>query len=203
MANCIFGTQRADASERSGYDLVNLKNISGEQGKKYLAELVEATVTHYPGTTMLLVSGEPAEVAKAATILDLVDNSEQYVIQALLPVSAARNMPSNDQIASKLHPSLTRGISVGDFSNPPSKDASTRAIIDIHKDSVVAIAPAKLLERIVSAVAPLPRQDATMAQDSPKTQEEPQASAKPRIGGSFETNEAKFLLAANSAAKPA
>jgi hypothetical protein len=86
MANCIFGAQRANASERSGYDLVNLKNISGEQGKMYLAELVEATVTHYPGTTMLLVSGKGGEVAKAAIILDLVDSPEQYIIQAILPV---------------------------------------------------------------------------------------------------------------------
>jgi len=201
MGNSLFAAQRADASEGPGYELVKLKNISVERGKKYLAQLVATTVTHYPNTLTLLVSGEPAEVAKAVIILDLVDSPEQFVIKEILPVSAARNMPSNDQIASKLHPSLTRGISIGSFSNPPSKDASTRAIIDIHNDAVVAIAPAKLLERIVSVVGPLPRQGAVKAQDKPKAQEKPQASVKRKVSGLLEPNEAKFLLAANGAVK--
>jgi len=201
MGNSLFAAQRADASEGPGYELVKLKNISVERGKKYLAQLVATTVTHYPNTLTLLVSGEPAEVAKAVIILDLVDSPEQFVIKEILPVSAARNMPSNDQIASKLHPSLTRGISIGSFSNPPSKDASTRAIIDIHNDAVVAIAPAKLLERIVSVVGPLPRQGAVKAQDKPKAQEKPQASVNRKVSGLLEPNEAKFLLAANGAVK--
>ncbi|KPK43599.1 MAG: hypothetical protein AMJ65_05340 [Phycisphaerae bacterium SG8_4] len=203
MGNCLFAAQRADVSEGSRYDLINLENISGEQGKEYLAKLVAATVTHYPGTAMLLVSGEPGEVAKAAIILDLVDSQEQYVVQAILPLSAARNMPSNDQIASKLHPSLTRGVSIGSLSKAPRRDASTRAIIDIHNDAVVAIAPAELLERIVSAVGPLPRQDVVKTQETPKAQEEPKASTKQKVAGSPETNEAKFLLAANRAAEAA
>ena len=201
MANSLLATQRADASEGPGYELVKLKNISVERGKNYLAQLVATTATHYPNTLTLLVSGEPAEVAKAAIILDLVDSPEQFVIEEILPVSAARDMPSNDQIASKLHPSLTRGISIGNFSNPPCTDASTRAIIDIHKDAVIAIAPAELLERIVSAVGPLPRQDVVRSQETPKAQEKPQASAKHKVAGLLETNEAKFLLAANGAVK--
>ncbi|MBL7187808.1 MAG: hypothetical protein ISS70_15915 [Phycisphaerae bacterium] len=203
MDNSLFAAQRADASEGPGYEIVKLKNISVEQGRRYLAQLVATTVTHFPNTPTptLLVSGEPAEVAKAVIILDLVDSPEQFIIKEILPVSAARDMPSNDQIASKLHPSLTRGISIGNFSNPPSKDASTRAIIDIHNDAVVAIAPAKLLERIVSAVGPLARQDAVKAQETPKAQGTPQASAKREIAGLLEPNEAKFLLAANGAVK--
>ena len=199
MGNCLFAAQRADASEAPPYKFVALKNISVQQGRRYLAQLVAATVTDFATTPTLLVSGEPSEVAKAVIILDLVDSPEQFVIKEILPISAARNMPSNDQIASKLHPSLTRGVSIGSFSNPPSKDASTRAIIDIHNDAVVAIAPAKFLERIVSVVGPLPRQDAVKAQETPKAQEKPQASAKRKVAGLLEPNEAKFLLAANGA----
>ncbi|MHC4703250.1 MAG: secretin N-terminal domain-containing protein, partial [Planctomycetota bacterium] len=160
-----------------------------------------ADVTDYPNMSTLLISGESGEVARAQIILDLVDSPEQFVIEEILPVSAARNMPSNDQIAAKLHPSLTKGVSIGNFTNPPRKDATTRAIIDIHNNAVIAIAPAKLLERIVSVVGPSPRQDPVKTQDKPIAQEKAQAPANRTVAGLLAPNEAKFQLAADGAAK--
>jgi hypothetical protein len=198
--NCFFAVGRAGAvevPEVSGYALVELKNISLGQCKQYLAQLTKTTVTQYPRTsTVLLSSEQPHELAKAKTILDLVDSPEKLLIKEILPMSAARSMPSNDQIAAKLHPSLTRGVSIGNFSDPPRKDVGTRALIDIHNGAVIAIAPAKLLERIESIVNPLAGRSGLVKQN-----DRSQASAKRQISGLIEPAESKFVLAAGGAAK--
>jgi len=110
-----------------------------------------------------------------------VDSQEKYAIKVLLPASAVRNMPSNEQIAAKLSPSLTRGISIGSFSAPPAKQAGTKAIIDIHNDSVVAIAPVGLLDKIVSVVAQFQELGNAEVRDEPIARTTPQASARKKI----------------------
>jgi len=132
VGNCLFASEQAGASKEAGYKIFPLKHISVEQGKNYLAKVMTGTVTHFPASSALLVTAEPRELTKAKAILDLVDGPEQFVVKEILPISAARNMPSNEQIAAKFNPSLTRGISIGSFSNPPRQDADTKAIIDIH-----------------------------------------------------------------------
>jgi hypothetical protein len=198
MFTCFFSGERAGAVEVSGYALVELKNISLGQCKQYLAQLTATTVTQYPRTsTVLLSSEQPHELAKAKTILDLVDSPEQFLIKEILPITAARNMLSNDQIAAKLHPSLTRGVSIGSFSSPPrKKDVSTRALIDIHNGAVIAIAPVKLLERIESIVGPLAGRSGLAGQS-----ERSQTSAKRQVSGLIEPVESKFVFAESDAAK--
>ena len=110
-------------------------------------------------------------------------------------------MPSNDQIAAKLHPSLTRGVSIGNFSNPPRKDVSTRVLIDIHNGAVIAIAPVKLLERIESMIGSLAGLNSPDEQQTPEVQKESRASAKRQVLGSTEPVESKFVFAADGAAK--
>ncbi|UCF16562.1 MAG: hypothetical protein JSW59_03700, partial [Phycisphaerales bacterium] len=172
MGNCFCAVDRVDATEKEGYFHCKLKHISYQQAKQRLTQLVEVDATRYPGTPTVLVSSDkPSELTKAKIILDLVDSPEQFVVKEILPVSAARSMPSNDQIAAKLHPSLTRGISIGSFSDPPLKDVSSRALIDIHKNAVVAIAPIKLLERIESVVRPMAGLDENL---KPQGQKKPE-----------------------------
>ncbi|MEK7996490.1 MAG: hypothetical protein AAB403_22040, partial [Planctomycetota bacterium] len=179
-----------------------MKHISVEQGEAYLAELVTGTVTHFPGSSALLVTAQPSELAKARIILDLVDSPDQFVIKKILPISAARKMPSNAQIAAKLSPSLTKGLSIGNFSDPPSANASAKAIIDIHNDAVIAIAPAALLERIIAAIGPLPSLSSVEEPQRPKTPDQAQASSsKQKASSPNESAEAKFLLAANGPAE--
>ncbi|UCC98315.1 MAG: hypothetical protein JSW66_00175 [Phycisphaerales bacterium] len=197
VGNCIFAAEQASASEGASYKFFPLKHISVEQGEKYLGELVAGTITHFPGTSTLLVTAQPSELTRAQVILDLVDSPDQFVIQKILPLSAARKIPSNEQIAAKLSPSLTRGISIGNLSDPPSVNASAKAIIDIHHDAVIAIAPAGLLQRIVTAIEPLPNADSTKEPDTPKTPEKSRASSKQKVSVLNEPNEARFLLAAN------
>jgi len=201
VGNCLFAAEQAGASKEAGYRIFPLKHISVEQGKKYLAEVMTGTVTHFPSSSALLVTAEPYELTKAKAILDLVDGPEQFVIKAILPVSAARNMPSNEQIAAKLNPSLTRGISIGSFSNPPLKDAKTKAIIDIHNDAVIAVAPASLLEKIVFVIGQLQNSGTLKAQDMPKEQGKLESPVKRKPSVLVEPGEAKFLFTASGEVK--
>ena len=196
------------AAEQTGYKIFPLKHISVEQGKKYLSGIIKGTVTHFPSTSALLVTPEPDkltdvkyELTKAKAILDLVDRPEQYVVKAIFPVSAARNMPSNEQLALKLTNSITRGVSIGSFSNPPDKNASTKAIIDIHNDQVIAIVPVRLLDRLVSAIGQSRNSGTITAQNIPKSEDKPESPAKRKVSTSVEPSEATFLFTASGEVK--
>jgi general secretion pathway protein D len=201
--NCTFAAEQASPSGEAAhsYRIFSLKHLSVEQGEKYLAEVITGTVTHIPGTSALLVTAGKSELTKARTVLDLVDGPEHYVIKKLFPLSAVRKMPSNEQIAARLSPSLTRGVSIGNFSDPPSANASARAIIDIYNDAVIAIAPAGLLERIVAAIGQLPQTPELKEQNKPKASNSSQPPARRKVSDVTEPNGAKFLLTANSAVK--
>jgi len=201
VGNCLFASEQAGVSKEAGYKIFPLEHISVEQGKKYLAEVMTGTVTHFPASSALLVTAEPHELTKAKAILDLVDGPEKYVVKSILPVSAARKMPSNEQIAAKLNLSLTRGISIGSFSSPPHKDAKTKAIIDIHNDAVIAVAPAALLENIISIIDQAKDSGRLKAQDMPKEQGKLESQAKRKLSELIEPSEARFLFTASGEVK--
>ncbi|UCF44459.1 MAG: hypothetical protein JSV99_06005 [Planctomycetota bacterium] len=142
--------QQGETPALPRYRVFSLRHISASQGKEYLDELGIGTVSQLPGANALLVTAEPEELVKATTILELVDTGERFVIKAILSGSEAKNLPSNERIATEVGK-----ISIGTFSEPPSRAAKTRAIIDIHDDAVVAIASGEQLERIISAVEEL------------------------------------------------
>jgi general secretion pathway protein D len=200
-ANCLFAAEQTGISGQPGYIIYPLQHISVTQGKKYLAEVMTGTVTHFPASSTLLVTAGPRELTKARAVLDLVDGPEKFVVKAIFPVSAARNMPSNAQIAAKLNPSLTRGISIGSFSNPPGLNAGTRAIVDIHSDSVIAVAPEKLLDKIVYVIEQFQDSARLNAQYLPEEQNKPELPPAPKVSKPIEPGEARFLLTANDSVK--
>jgi len=195
--NCLFAAEPTGVSKEAGYIIYPLKYISVEQGKKYLTGIMTGTVTHFPGSSSLLITAEPRELNKAKAILDLVDGPEQFVVKAILPVSAARNMPSNEQLAAKLTTSITRGVSIGSFSNPPDKNAHTKAIIDIHNDAVIAIAPLSLLDKINAVIVQLQSSNTLAAQEISKTRDKPEPSAKRESSRLSDRNPASFIFAAS------
>jgi type II secretory pathway component GspD/PulD (secretin) len=175
--SCLFAAEQGAASGVARYRVFSLKHISAEQGKKYLAEAGVGTVSQLPaaaawapslGREVLLVMAQPEELIKASAILELVDAEEPFYIKAIFPASEVTKFPSNEQIAAKVG-----DISIGTFSNPPSGTAKTKAIIDVHNDAVIAVAPAGQLERIISAIEQLHRSEAQALQGS-----EPNKSAK-------------------------
>jgi len=186
-------SEAAEGSRKAGsrHRVFSLKHISAEQGKKYLAEAGVGTVSQLPGVNALLVTARSEELVKASAILELVDAEELFYIKAIFPVSEVENLPSNEQVAAKIG-----DISIGTFSNPPSNTAKTRAIIDVHGDVVIAVAPVGQLERIVSAIEQLQSTEAQALQGS-----EPNKSAEMdgASGAKTETvTEAEFKRAAAS-----
>jgi type II secretory pathway component GspD/PulD (secretin) len=196
------------AADKTGYEIFPLKHISVEQGKKYLSGIITGTVTHFPATSALLVTPEPNkltdakyELTKAKAILDIVDVPEQYAVKAILPASAVRNMPSNEQLALELTNKITRGVSIGSFSNPPDKNAHTKAIIDIHNDQVIAIVPVRLLDRLISAIGQSQNSGAIAARNMSKSQDKSESPAKRMVSTSVEPSEAAFLFTASDSVK--
>ena len=149
-AGFSFAAENGRNSQPVQYKIFTLKHISAELGKKYLAEMGIGTVSQLPGTSTILVTAQSGELTKAAAILKLVDAGEEFAIKAICPASEADNLPSNEQVAAKVG-----GISIGTFLSPPEDQAPVKAIIDVHNDFVVAIAPAGLLEKIISAIEPM------------------------------------------------
>jgi type II secretory pathway component GspD/PulD (secretin) len=146
----VFAAEKQEAPVLPRYRVFSLRHISAERGKEYLAELEIGTVSQLPGAKALLVTAEPEELLKASVILGLVDAEEYFVIKAILPGSEAKKLPSNEQIAAKVGK-----ISIGTFSEPPSRATGAKAIIDMHNGAIVALAPAEQLERIINAVEQL------------------------------------------------
>ncbi|MGD8499633.1 MAG: hypothetical protein PVJ86_03245, partial [Phycisphaerales bacterium] len=190
--NGLIAAEQAGVSGGVGYEIFPLKHITVEQGKTYLAKVVTGTVTHFPGSSALLVTAEPRKLARAKAVLDLVDGSDQYVVKEVLPVSAVRNIPSNEQIGAKLG-----DIAIGDFSNPPGTNMATRAIIDVHDDAVVVIAPVSALEKIVSAIGQLSNSGKPAAKTKPAMQSKVEAPAKPKVSESADPNKPRSLFPEN------
>jgi len=146
----LFATEQAGTSTPARYRVFMLRHISAEQGKKYLAEAEVGTVSQLPSPNTLLVTAQPAELIKASNILRLVDAEEEFVIKTIVPSTEVKTLPSNEQIAAEVGE-----ISIGTFLEPPPTAAKTKAIIDIHNDAVMVVAPAGQLEKIISAIEQL------------------------------------------------
>ena len=158
FSNCLLAAQEG-ASESMQYKIFPLKYIPVEQGKKYLTDVGIGTVSSFPGSSALLVTANPDELIKAMAILNLVDSQGRFEVSRISGVSVGKNFPSSEQIASKLG-----NIAIGSFTNPPAVSAKYRAMIDVHKDAVIVIAPVRKLETILSAVEELSNHENLFAQ---------------------------------------
>jgi len=148
---CLFAAEAKQTVQQSSppvrYKAFFLKHISARQGSKFLADAGISTVSQIPGSNTLLVTAKPAELIKASAILKLVDADEAYVTKAILPAHQAKELPSNDKIAAKIG-----DISIETFTGLIAGNAKARAIIDVHNNAVIVVAPAGQFERIVSAI---------------------------------------------------
>lgn len=121
-----------------------LKAQEIERARSILSVLEIETETPVSETNGLLVKGSARDLRAAAVVLDLIiDGEDSYLIESLGSLSAARGLPSNEQMARAIG-----NLALGTFSDPPGADASRRAIIDIGKDQVWAIATAEVQNEI-------------------------------------------------------
>jgi type II secretory pathway component GspD/PulD (secretin) len=149
---CGLSSAEQSSLSTMKYEFISLSHISGEQGKKYLADLRIGTISQIRGTNVLLITASPDELSKAVAILKLVDAEERFVVRSLFAASRVQALPSNERIAAIAAPGVPGGISIGSFSSPPSDVGATRAIIDVHNNMVVFVAPVRCVDTIVSAI---------------------------------------------------
>jgi hypothetical protein len=148
LSGCIHGSKRA--SRKLGlyeHRIFVLKEITPERAKALLSQLDLGTVTILRENNALSVTGSSDVQQKVHVVLDLVDTTDEDMVQVIAPVSAARSIPTNEQIARFLG-----NVTIGTFVDPPKGGRQARAIIDIHGDSVIAITPVWLRRDIVTLV---------------------------------------------------
>jgi general secretion pathway protein D len=152
------------ASGAGGFRIFTVKRISAEQGLKYLSEAGIGSVSHLSGSASLLVTGSPDDVARAKVLLDLVDVQQNFAVKVMGSSLKAEILPASESIAEKLS-----GISVGTFASPPEEKDGSGAIVDIHNGSLLIVAQASHLERVVAAVGRLlkDKKDAAGPEESP------------------------------------
>jgi hypothetical protein len=102
------------AAKAPRYRAISLKHIPAQKGKDFLSGLGIGTVSELPGANMLLVTGQPRELAKAGAILGLVDAREEFAVKTIVPSWSAQDYPLADSRIAELG-----GILVGTFANPP------------------------------------------------------------------------------------
>jgi len=162
FSNYLLAAQQG-VSEAMEFKIFPLKYISVEQGKNYLIEAgTGTTVSPFPGTAALLVTAKPDELIKVMTILNLVDCRGQFAVRRVFGASVAKNLPSAELVAAKVG-----NISIGSFFNPPAVNAKVRAIIGIHNDALVVVAPVGSLDKIISAVRQLSNLGERITQSGP------------------------------------
>lgn len=129
------------------YRVFSLKHIAAERGKEFLEQAQIGTVSQLPGANVLLVTAGQFDLLKATALLELVDSPGEFTIGQICTASEASNLPSNEAIAAKVG-----GISIGSFSDPPAGREVPKAIIDMHKESVIVIAPVESMLKILAAI---------------------------------------------------
>jgi len=188
------------ASELARYRVFSLKHITADKAQAYLAQGRIGTVSKVPGASMILVTAEPGDLLKATAIVGIIDSKQEYTIRQLGAVSVAKDIPTNDQIQAKLS-----DIVIGTFNDPPMSRNKSMAIIDIHNNSVVAIAPAEVQDKIAAVVEQL-RGSGTgnMVETAIATLD--QSTEPPKqmlIQEPHETSDVEVTLVADAAVQPA
>jgi len=125
-----------------------LRHISAKDARQRLIDLrIGRNINELPHNSVIVESDDSADLVKASSLLKLIDSEQPFVIKTILMSPDIQKLPRNDQIAAKVG-----GITIGTFREPPTSTTEPVAIVDIHNADLIAIAPAKLLDRIADAV---------------------------------------------------
>jgi hypothetical protein len=103
FSGCSHGPAPASSPATLGEQKTfDLKEIPSELAASFLVELSLGTASAVPERNAIAVSGSAGDLYRAGIVLSLVDTSEPYLIETLAPVSDARTVPTNGQIAEAL-----------------------------------------------------------------------------------------------------
>jgi general secretion pathway protein D len=166
LAHCVLAEQEAQIQAPQRTRVFSLKYVPSQKVKEYLVKLkIGDTISQLPVNNALIVTAPAPDLIKATSIVKLVDvdSEDEFVIKALAQGPDAMKRPSNQQIAQ-----LLGDISIGTFLDPPT--SAPAAILDIHNDALVLLAPKQQLNRISQAIEQLQ----TAAATDIKREEQPQ-----------------------------
>ena len=124
--------------------IFELKHNDSEQCLSLLSQLGYKNVSRIKDTNDILATGTLEQLHSLDIIIDLIDEKEDYFVENLGPASVARILPPNHQIAQ----SMEGNIRIGTFIEPPQKNGTRRAIIDIQDDKVIGIFPVAYREKL-------------------------------------------------------
>ena len=142
-----LGAEKKDSQKQSRYIIRNLRHISAQAGKMYLADIGVSTVSQLGDSNMLLITGERDERIRAAAVLELVDSETVYEIKTIASASVAQSLPSNDDIAERIG-----DILIGTFKSVPNGADKAKAVIDVYNDVVVSVAPLGVFDKIIAVI---------------------------------------------------
>ena len=143
LAADIASPNETAGSGPERYRVFPLKYISPQTAKKFLADVNIMNVSQLNDSNTLLVTARPDALLKAAALLTLADSREKYAVKVLLPASDANQMPSTEAMAAEIGK-----ISIGTFFNIPG-GTGYKAIVDIHDDMLIAVAPVAVMDKFV------------------------------------------------------
>lgn len=149
----------------------------GLEEVKYLSYSPESNIL----SNILVARGTPEQLKRVELVLDVVDSHEDYCIENLGAASIAMTLPSNEQIAMALS-----NINIGTFNEPPVNDASSRAIIDVQGDSIVAFIPARYRDQLHKLLAS--NDIAISFQKAVQTQSEPDEHLPEKLSDTISTS---------------
>ena len=147
-----FGFSAVYGASGEGFRILTLKHISPKQGREYLSQIGIGPASELSGSPSLLVTGKAEDVARAKVMLDLVDAPQEFAVKVMGSSLKAEILPASEAISEK-----AGGVSVGTFSSPPKDSGGAGAIVDVHNGSLVIIAQASRIDRVVAAVGKLLR----------------------------------------------
>jgi len=130
------------------YRVFPLKFISAQEGIQLLADVNITNVSQLNDSNTLLVTARQEELVKASVLLSVVDSRQKYAVKVLLDASEANRMPAVDAMQAEIGDSGVP-VSIGTFFNLPG-GTGYKAIVDIHNDSLIAVAPPVVMEKIAA-----------------------------------------------------
>ncbi|NIA16765.1 MAG: hypothetical protein GWO86_00275 [Planctomycetes bacterium] len=139
--------------------IFTLNNISAQEGREYLKKLaIGETVLPIPGTRAMSVTGNSLELVRAATVLNLVDSEEKYLIKKIA-LKDTDSIPGYEELSRKLVPA----ISIGSLISRPGGKSAARAIVDRRGDELVIVATRQRLPEIIRAIEHFQNEDIAAA----------------------------------------
>jgi hypothetical protein len=145
---CIVQPSQQDLNQPIRVRIFTLRNITAQQAKDYLAiSKIADTVLAIPGTTAISVTGSPQQLVYASNIVKLVDSAKKFDVQ-MLDIQPGQVLPAAETIEVK----LGREYSVGSLLEGPASDAVIKAMVCLHMDKLLIIAPQEQTQKITEIV---------------------------------------------------